>query len=164
MSDHVISIVILKSSPFVILHSCHLVSLAVCQFFRLSAFQFAHLVSYLDQSCSEFPSFRCVHFGETFCWRTFGGWLIYKFKPPISVTVPTNQVCWSQRCLLRNPKIKNLLEARLDSNWKNLRVTKNNFHLRVKSYHQHHVLIHLFHCYYPSEPKTSPAESLFICL
>jgi len=30
----------------------------------------------------------------------------------------------------RNPKIKKLLEARLDSNWKNLRVTKNNFHLR----------------------------------
>lgn len=30
----------------------------------------------------------------------------------------------------RNPKIKKLLEARLDSNWKNLRVTKNNFHLK----------------------------------
>ena len=41
--------------------------------------------------------------------------------------------------LLRNPKIKKLLEARLDSNWKNLRVTKNNFHLKVKSC-QHHVL------------------------
>ena len=27
-----------------------------------------------------------------------------------------------------------LLEARLDNNWRNLRVTKNNFHLRVESF------------------------------
>ena len=31
----------------------------------------------------------------------------------------------------RNPKIKKLLEERLDENWKSLRVTKTNFHLKV---------------------------------
>jgi len=30
----------------------------------------------------------------------------------------------------RNPKIKKLLEDRLDENWKSLRVTKTNFHLK----------------------------------